>query len=157
FTAALRPCLVCRPKGHAALSGPVRVPAPERRGHSAAERCKPDQSAYDSDGRDLRIRAEPRGRELLHRRRIAGDPGRDSRRAAAACGLLPRAIRWPLAKPQGHRHRADLQWHRRNEDQGVLEGLAYGKGLVGSEYALAGFHPTIAAGTHVEGRFNPAL
>src|SRR5262249_16640556 len=32
----------------------------------------------------------------------------------------------------------------------VLEGVAYGKGLVVSEYALAGFHPTIAAGTHVE-------
>jgi len=32
----------------------------------------------------------------------------------------------------------------------VLEGLAYGKGLVVSEFALAGFQPRIAAGTHVE-------
>ena len=32
----------------------------------------------------------------------------------------------------------------------VLEGLAYGKGLVVSEFALAGFRPRMAAGTHVE-------
>jgi len=32
----------------------------------------------------------------------------------------------------------------------VLEGLAYGKGLLVSEFALAGFQPRIAAGMHVE-------
>jgi len=37
----------------------------------------------------------------------------------------------------------------------VLEGLAYGKGLVVSEFALAGFQPRMAAGTHLEVAMRP--